>query len=249
MYKPQCNAKFSFITSQAIINPSLLQGLKQLSETMCVDAQRLLSMSCRSSHLNSKADLVDRLVDAATRIVSLLWPASVQSSHCGVAASSEILPLRNFIQELLRRSRASYSTLNVSLYYLVMLRTHLSSREDAAPPKTLHCGRRMFLATLSLAFKYLHDYNHSTQTWSKISGLEARHINANEMAFLAVIDWKLNTTGPIWNRLQEAILQSSTPPRGVCVQINLDSLIPKPVPAHAKHDSASEIFEVCVGNQ
>ncbi|KAL5394187.1 hypothetical protein PMIN03_013070 [Paraphaeosphaeria minitans] len=199
---------------------------------MYADAQRPSSMSCRSSHVKSKADLVDRLVDAATRTVTLLWPSSIQSSHCGGAATSEMLPLRMFIQELLRRSRASYSTLNVSLYYLVLLKIHLSSREDAVPPKSLQCGRRMFLAALILAFKYLHDYNYSTQKWTKISGLGARHINENEITFLTVIDWKLNITGPIWNRLQEAILQSSTPSRGVCVQINLDSLIPKPVPAH-----------------
>ncbi|KAK7177622.1 cyclin [Paraphaeosphaeria sporulosa] len=191
-----------------------------------------LSVSSPALSPPQRADANSQTQDTATRTVTLLWPSSIQSSHCGGAATSEMIPLRMFIQELLRRSRASYSTLNVSLYYLVLLKIHLSSREDAVPPKSLQCGRRMFLAALILAFKYLHDCNYSTQKWTKISGLGARHINANEMAFLTVIDWKLNITGPIWNRLQEAILQSSTLSWGVCVQINLDSLIPKPVPAH-----------------
>jgi len=53
------------------------------------------------------------------------------------------------------------------------------------------CGRRMFLAAVMLASKFLQDRNYSTRAWSKISGLPIVEINANERALLHVLDYDL----------------------------------------------------------
>ncbi|KEF61730.1 uncharacterized protein A1O9_03300 [Exophiala aquamarina CBS 119918] len=114
-----------------------------------------------------------------------------------------VLPLKVFIQETLKRSRASYSTLQVALFYLVLLKarlpagvleqnrnSHGESREREC--RALQCGRRMFLSALMLASKYLQDRNYSARAWSKISGLRSNEINENERDYLYLIDYSLH---------------------------------------------------------
>ncbi|KAH7116961.1 hypothetical protein B0J11DRAFT_552885 [Dendryphion nanum] len=169
-----------------------------------------------------KVNFVDCLVDSATQMVEVIWPTSVPSSRCEPNAGRGVLPLRTFIQETLRRSRTSYSTLQVALYYLILIKAHVPKHdftmeqpEDAASFRALQCGRRMFLAALILASKYLQDRNYSARAWSKISGLKVCEINTNEMAFLAAVNWKLHITDPVWERWQEVVLRhtpSNQPP-------------------------------------
>ncbi|KAG6006646.1 hypothetical protein E4U21_006791 [Claviceps maximensis] len=158
--------------------------------------------------LDRKLNFVDSLVDTATRLVTAFWPLS--SSPCGTEPSGRvILPLRMFIQETLRRSRTSYSTLQVALYYLVLIRPHVPKPNSTAEQqqhgdrhadRALHCGRRMFLAALILACKYLQDRNYSARAWSKISGLNTQEINQNELAFLFAVKWKLHITEDAFQR-------------------------------------------------
>ncbi len=63
---------------------------------------------------------------------------------------------------------------------------------DSPASRALQCGRRMFLAALILASKWLQDRNYSARAWSKISGLQVSEINDNERAFLAAVNWKLH---------------------------------------------------------
>jgi hypothetical protein len=118
-----------------------------------------------------------------------------------------------FIQETLRRSRTSYSTLQVALYYLILIKPHLPkhdftmSQPEDASLRALQCGRRMFLAALILASKYLQDRNYSARAWSKISGLKVCEINTNEMAFLEAVNWKLHIVDSIWEKWQEVVLR------------------------------------------
>lgn len=53
------------------------------------------------------------------------------------------------------------------------------------------CGRRMFLAALVCASKFLQDRNYSSRAWSKISGLSVQEINANERALLNMLEYQL----------------------------------------------------------
>jgi hypothetical protein len=58
-------------------------------------------------------------------------------------------------------------------------------------PKVTQCGRRMLLASLIVATKYLQDRTYSNKAWSKISGLTLAEINETESAFLGLLDFEL----------------------------------------------------------
>ncbi|CAJ2504223.1 Uu.00g116170.m01.CDS01 [Anthostomella pinea] len=186
-----------------------------------------------------KVSFVDSLVDSSTRIVEAIWPlASV--FHRDELGSKAVLPLRTFIQETLRRSRTSYSTLQVALYYLILIKPHVPSHDftmeqpnDGSANKVLQCGRRMFLAALILASKYLQDRNYSARAWSKISGLATLEINQNEMTFLTAVEWNLHITDEIFQRWTEIVLKyvsSSQPPS------------PRPVAASQATDQRTQLW-------
>jgi hypothetical protein len=177
-----------------------------------------------------KVNFVDNLVDSSTQIVEAIWPlASV--FHRQEPGHKAVLPLRTFIQETLRRSRTSYSTLQVALYYLILIKPHVPNLDftmeqpcDTPTLRALQCGRRMFLAALILASKYLQDRNYSARAWSKISGLATQEINQNEMAFLSAVNWKLHITDAVFKRWTEIILKHtpSHPPSpgSACFQVS-----------------------------
>ncbi|KAK2018317.1 cyclin [Colletotrichum eremochloae] len=164
-----------------------------------------------------KVNFVDNLVDSSTQIVEAIWPLS--SAVCrNELGSKAVLPLRTFIQETLRRSRTSYSTLQVALYYLILIKPHVPKHDftmeqpdDKHECRALQCGRRMFLAALILASKYLQDRNYSARAWSKISGLNTAEINQNEIAFLLAVDWKLHIVDEVFQRWTEIVLKYTPP--------------------------------------
>ena len=55
----------------------------------------------------------------------------------------------------------------------------------------LLCGRRMFLAALICASKFLQDRNYSNQAWAKIAGLDVAELSRNERVFLLLIKYDL----------------------------------------------------------
>lgn len=129
------------------------------------------------------------------------------------------MPLRTYIEETLRRSRTSYSTLQVALYYLILIKPWVPKRDftmeqpgDCSANRALMCGRRMFLAALILASKYLQDRNYSAKAWSKMSGLPVKEINANERTFLAKIGWKLHVAKPLFDRWTDVVIKYQTMP-------------------------------------
>ncbi|CAG8518594.1 8195_t:CDS:2 [Scutellospora calospora] len=152
-----------------------------------------------------KAAFVENLVDTACLIVEVIW------ANFSVSPSAKIISLRVFIQETLRRSRTSYSTLQTALFYLIRIKSeianlsrcteYLSTPVSENPPSVKQnssqnndpatCGRRMFLAALIVASKYLQDRNYSNRAWSKMSGLPVNEINTNEICFLKLIDYNL----------------------------------------------------------
>ncbi|RPB14732.1 hypothetical protein P167DRAFT_459855, partial [Morchella conica CCBAS932] len=153
--------------------------------------------------------------DSAAQIVETIWPPP-RLGACAAASKDKVLPLRTFIQETLRRSRTSYSTLQVALYYLIVIRPHLPPRDcdinsmpldEAQLIRAKQCGRRMFLAALILASKYLQDRNYSARAWSKISGLNTLEININEMAFLDAVNWKLHISETVFQKWTDLVLK------------------------------------------
>jgi hypothetical protein len=167
-----------------------------------------------------KVNFVDSLVDSSTQIVEAIWPLSSVACR-NVSSDNPVLPLRNFIQETLRRSRTSYSTLQVALYYLILIKPHVPKHNftmeqpvDRHADRALQCGRRMFLAALILASKYLQDRNYSARAWSKISGLRTEEINQNEIAFLLAVNWKMHIADEVFQRWTDIVLKYTPPPSG-----------------------------------
>ncbi|KAH8811496.1 cyclin [Xylogone sp. PMI_703] len=177
-----------------------------------------------------KVNFVDSLVDSSAQIVEAIWPLSSVTCRSEMG-NKGVLPLRTFIQETLRRSRTSYSTLQVALYYLILIKPHVPKHdftmeqpEDGHSSRALQCGRRMFLAALILASKYLQDRNYSARAWSKISGLNTLEINQNEMAFLLAVNWKLHITDAVFQRWTDIVLkytpsQPPSPSAAACPRI------------------------------
>ncbi|MCJ1405296.1 hypothetical protein MMC11_008523 [Xylographa trunciseda] len=166
-----------------------------------------------------KDNFVESLVDTTTQMIEVIWPLSVVP--CGrdaVLGGKNLIGLRTFIQEVLKRSKTSYSTLQVALYYLVLIKPYvpgidftMEQSEDTHSARAMQCGRRMFLAALILASKYLQDRNYSARAWSKISGLKISEINTNEMAFVTAIGWKLHVPEPLFQRWTDVVLKFSPP--------------------------------------
>lgn len=166
---------------------------------------------------------VSLLIVFATRLITAIWPLSAcppMMSACFNGAG--VLPLQVFIQETLKRSRTSYSTLQIALYYLVLLRARLPAKEfcheqgsgspDRKQCRAMQCGRRMFLSALMLASKYLQDRNYSARAWSKISGLRSVEINENEREYLSLIDYSLHVPKDVfdnWNKIVIALSKLS----------------------------------------
>ena len=157
--------------------------------------------------------------ETATQMIETIWPLSILT--CGMDAAlgtkqDNLIGLRTFVVEVLKRSKTSYSTLQVAMYYLILIQASLpklnftmEQPDDSPARRAMQCGRRMFLAALILASKYLQDRNFSARAWSKISGLQAEEINANEMTFLLAVEWKLHITEKVFSRWTEVVLRHS----------------------------------------
>jgi Cyclin len=148
-------------------------------------------------------------------IIETIWP-----NQTIPILNSKILPLRVFIQETIRRSRTSFSTLQLALYYLLRIKSAVLDFEKKNPncfngpcdfgrtasKHPITCGRRMFLAAVIVASKYLQDRNYSNRAWAKISGLPVKEINANEFVFLNVAKYDLYVGDTLYKRWSGVLL-------------------------------------------
>ncbi|KIX10406.1 uncharacterized protein Z518_01488 [Rhinocladiella mackenziei CBS 650.93] len=228
------------------LQPEVLGPTQKLSQT-CIQPRatgtsevRAQKCNARRSSCSGKTQLsppklkrdtditeqfVSLLIIFATRLVTAIWPLSAcppMMSTCFNGAG--VLPLRVFIQETLRRSKTSYSTLQVALYYLILLKARLPSGDHAREEqrvqangescersqcRAMQCGRRMFLSALMLASKYLQDRNYSARAWSKISGLRSNEINENEREYLLQIDYDLHVPKESFDNWSKIVLALS----------------------------------------
>lgn len=149
---------------------------------------------------NSLVHTFSFLSESATQLVSHIWPEESKSSSTVWQQQDQIISLRYFIRETLRRSHSTHSTLQLTLYYLHLLKIkgnipscrEWSARRTESSSRSMQCGRRMFLSALILASKYLQDRNYSAKAWSKITNLPVKEINVNERTFLKAVDYDLH---------------------------------------------------------
>ncbi len=195
-------------------------------DTESADCFVMLLISKSSACSSSLAEMLTECSAFAARLITAIWPLSASPpmmTSCFNGAG--VLPLEVFIHETLRRSKTSYSTLQVALFYIILLKDKLSNRDftkeqpkpedcqqqPSGPPtcRAMQCGRRMFLAALMLASKYLQDRNYSTRAWSKISGLRIPEINENETEYLRCIDYRLHMKRDAFENWSKIVLSLS----------------------------------------
>lgn len=103
------------------------------------------------------------------------------------------LPFREFIYEVVRRSRVHTSVFQVALCYIARMKPIIleARRRGEDVPQRIACGRRVLIAALQLATKYIQDRCYSVNVWSRISGLSVKDLVANELALMQALDWNL----------------------------------------------------------
>lgn len=128
---------------------------------------------------------LNSLIILSTDIINS-WPTYYNSNI-------KLLKMESFIRYILKKSKTSYNTFYVSLFYLSCLKNNICKNK-----KPLHdcisCGRRMFLISLILADKYLHDKHHNNKYWAKITKLTSNDISLYEIMFIKSIDYNLYIT-------------------------------------------------------
>ncbi|ORX80252.1 hypothetical protein K493DRAFT_98407 [Basidiobolus meristosporus CBS 931.73] len=80
------------------------------------------------------------------------------------------------------------------------LPTNETTSTSCGPLNPIFCARRMFLAALIAASKFLQDKNYSNKAWSKITGLPPSEINLNEISLLSLLDYRLFITPVLFSR-------------------------------------------------
>jgi Cyclin len=142
-----------------------------------------------------------------------------------------VVSTSQFVREILKRSKSTYSTLQAALYYIfriketimdLMAKRNVLPVLQPSPQDCIFCGRRMFLAAVMVASKFLQDKTYRNSAWAKISGLTASEISFSEMAFLELIDFRLfisKDTFEMWHRMltQHISQLMKTLPKNSCL--------------------------------
>jgi hypothetical protein len=146
-------------------NKRLVEKHHQFSDTSCQE----------------RSIMIDKLIDTSADIIDSIWKQPINST---------IMTTCQFIREILKRSRATYSMLQLALFYIFrikkIIQQHLVNKQNV-----IGCGRRMFLAALMCASKYLNDKNYRNKTWAKIASLPVQQVNKTEAVFLQLVDYQL----------------------------------------------------------
>jgi hypothetical protein len=194
------NTSSSTLDLPPLLNNQQQQQLTppQFSDTSCQD----------------KSIMIDRIIDASAGIIDSIFYASNRIRENRMISTSR------FICEILKRSGASYSMLQLALFYLFRI------KKLVALP--IYCGRRMFLAALMLASKYLNDKNYKNKTWAAIACLDVKEINAAEMIFLKLIDYQLHVNKPLYDNWI-SVLHDHIQKKKVYLQQQQKQFIPQPI--------------------
>lgn len=133
------------------------------------------------------SQLLTTLADVTVQVIASIWPNSISSPSSG--NNKPIADLNTFLHHILKHSRTTHSTLQLAIFYLFRIRSRVQEmRNDDV---YVSCGRRMFLAALISAHKYLQDKTYKNSAWSKVSGLNVQEINHAEKVMLQLLDYRL----------------------------------------------------------
>ncbi|KAJ2466135.1 PHO85 cyclin-5 [Coemansia sp. RSA 2322] len=76
-------------------------------------------------------------------------------------------------------------------------------------PDVTKCGRRMFVAALISASKFMYDRTYSNKAWNKITKLPLAQLSDMERAFLDMIDYRLYVDSPTYDKFHRLLARSA----------------------------------------
>lgn len=170
------------------------------------------------------------LLDVTIQVITSIWPNSSTNNNNN---QKPIADLHTFLHHILKHSRTTHSTLQLAIFYLFRIRSKVqqSSHQDAY----ISCGRRMFLAALISAHKYLQDKTYKNSAWSKVSGLNVQEINHAEKVMLELLDYRLHVKKDIfdqWMLMLQSHLKVTPTPQPVA-----------PIPQMKQHKYHQDLLE------
>ncbi|KAI8991006.1 hypothetical protein BDF20DRAFT_842175 [Mycotypha africana] len=168
---------------------------------------------------------VDTLVDITSLTIRTSWPSEMSATN--TKDGQLVVNTNTFVRHLLKRSRATRSTLQLAIFYLFRIRPHIGQRSQY--DSIVKCGRRMFLAALICAHKYLYDNTFTNASWAKISKLSPREINHAERALLEMLDYKLFVPVELYQKF-ESQLKEAMPKQVVSPSSSPSSVQNSPLP-------------------
>ena len=113
-----------------------------------------------------------------------------------------ISTLRHFVREILRRSQTTYTTAQIAIAYLFQMIKQYNQQRSSFQYHGIHCcGRRMFLASLMVASKFLHDKTYRNSAWASMAQLPVQEVNLAERVFLHMCQYRLYVSPEAYDQL------------------------------------------------
>ncbi|CEP08225.1 hypothetical protein [Parasitella parasitica] len=178
----QPNDKYSNIAAVAAVNPNLISLLMNHAMQTELETKRK-----QQHQYEQQKSYVSALVDVTVQVIASIWPSSISAPCPG--NNKPIADLNTFLHHILKHSRTTHSTLQLAIFYLFRIRSRVQEKKH--DDVYISCGRRMFLAALISAHKYLQDKTYKNLAWSKVSGLNVHEINHAEKVMLQLLDYRL----------------------------------------------------------
>ena len=110
------------------------------------------------------------------------------------------------VREILRQSRAAYSTLLVALLYLLRLKQNIKEVNECLD------GRLLLTTVILVASKYLLDGVILNTNWCAVAGTELGVLNRMEMWVLETLDYRVNVRQEVFHGWVEYLFREE------CVQ-------------------------------
>ncbi|CDH50220.1 hypothetical protein RO3G_08728 [Lichtheimia corymbifera JMRC:FSU:9682] len=134
----------------------------------------------------------EALLDIVTNMVEIMWQGIFRDVELALPASTGGGALRTYLREVLKRSQTGWTTAQMAVQYLFQtqraIRRHLQRHRGAS---IVCCARRMFLAALIVASKFVQDKTYRNSAWATIARLPVREVNLAERVFLDLCQYRL----------------------------------------------------------
>ncbi|WP_429289662.1 cyclin family protein [Paraburkholderia sp. CI3] len=165
--------------------------------------------------VEDRSHVVTHLVKTVVARIQEIWPSKRPhpAEAAGAIPKQTRSTLNEMVVKLAGRSRTSKSVLILALHYLEKIEPYAKAARDRAvareplptDPATLD-GRRMFLASLMLAHKYLNEPTYTNEAWSRISGLDLGQLGPLEIHTLKMLEYELGMTQQEFSDFERKIM-------------------------------------------